>query len=190
MTMNNRKTRLSRTYVRVGIFLLLPMMMVSCGSNDWSADPAWITHTGDQGGFTVLLPNGAAEENHTVGTGATRTEINVLRKKHGPESVGVTVGTLKGVAMSMSRNDVLRETMKGAANNTRGEVLTEKFVQLGEVPGIEFTIRVPSTQMIVRQRNYLRGDKLYTLIAAYRENSTLATRVHEFFTSFQLAAVK
>ena len=114
--------------------------------------------------------------------------MNTLRVKHGNESIGVTYGKLPGYSNVMSTKEVLKQTAKGAANSTLGDIIYEKFVVQGEIVGIDFMIR--RQNLFIRQRNYLRGETLYTLIATYYENSTLENRTDLLFNSFRFTPLE
>jgi hypothetical protein len=81
---------------------------------------------------------------------------------------------------------MLAEGRDGVVNQIKGTVSDEKAVELdGGHPGKAFT--VTSADAIMKVRNYLVGNRLYTLIATHHP-SVQAARAEEFLDSLELTA--
>jgi hypothetical protein len=166
------------------------LILLSLSLQSARADETWKEFESKEGGFKVLLPGTPTAQKMTQKAGdGSDVELAIYRL---PPVGGTTfIVSTSDFAESYLKNPaekILDNARDGSVTRSKGKLVSEKKVKLGDHPGREFVVSMPKDQGFIRARAYLVGKRQYTLLIAAKDDKAIATKeVEAFIDSFKLA---
>jgi hypothetical protein len=155
------------------LVVLVPLMLAGCSDR-------MVPYTNEAGGFTVLLP-GTPEVTTTKNKEGHDVPTVVLNERSGTYTISWQVPKAQGTESADAKLDT---ASKGMAEIINGLDHGFKAIKLGEWPGREIIIEIPTKQTWLRVRLYMVGDRLYNVITSgsrWWVDSAEARRFHDSF---------
>ncbi len=144
----------------------------------------WIEYRSDEGGFTVLLPAEPKVQTQLTDTAAGTVQLTMALTEMENYATGVSFNEIPSEA-SANPETLLAGGRKGAAENLKGTVVSDKPIKLGPYPGTEFVVET-SNNLIYTARVYVVDDRLYQILFLAPKDQIDQFDVHGFFDSFTL----
>jgi hypothetical protein len=145
--------------------------------------PDWKPFVYASDGFSVFFPSQPKAEKQNVSNVAGTFELRTYVAEDSTTSLIAAVCDYGPIAAGKDPAAVLDDAKKGAINNIKGQLVSEKKITLGANPGVEF--EADSDSAHVSARIYLVGSVLYQTIIASPLNVKYAD-VGRFLDSFKL----
>jgi hypothetical protein len=144
----------------------------------------WIEYRSEEGGFTVLLPAKPEVKTQSTATVAGTVSLTTALTEMKNYAAGVSFNDIPSQAAT-DPEAVLSGGRKGAAQNLKGTVVSEKPIKLGPYPGTEFVVETPDN-LIYTARIYVVNDRLYQILFLTSKDQIDQFDVSGFFDSFTL----
>ncbi len=144
----------------------------------------WIEYRSEEGGFTVLLPAQPEVKTQSTATLAGTVPLTMALTEMKNYAAGVSFNDFPS-QVTADPETVLSGGRKGAAQNLKGTVVSEKPVKLGSYPGTEFVVEAPNN-LIYTARIYVVNDRLYQILFLTSKDQIDQFDVQGFFDSFKL----
>jgi hypothetical protein len=169
------------------LLCVLALLAPSCRKK--VADP-WREFSAADGRFKVLIPVVPREQVEKLDTPAGAVEAHVLMADGYGKIVGFGLfwSEYPEVAFQQLKPEqILDASRDSAVGNIHGSLVREQKIELDGHPGREIVIKVLDSDVLVRQRMFLVGRRLYQINCVLHEpERTAATEVERFLTSFKL----
>ena len=153
------------------------------------ADDPWKEYTSRAGKFKVLLPGTpkVQEINEKAGDGSDVKITNYRTQAAGGLTVIVATSDFAEQYAKVPADKILDNAREGALTRSRGTLVREKKLRLGDHPGREYVIRFPKEQGVIRARAYLVGARQYSLLVAGKDEKAVTSReANAFMESLKL----
>jgi hypothetical protein len=152
------------------------------------SESVWKPFSSPEGGFTVLFPGQPNADKGNTNTAANSNNLqsfSVLRENEALYVVSYkdVVETL--IQNSRNPNKVLASVVSGIEKGSKGKVLGENSISLGNFPGREIRIRLEKN-IILLGRIYLVNKRVYQLFVVTNQEANLTKSIDGFFKSFQV----
>lgn len=145
--------------------------------------PNWNSHSYPADGFSAIFPFEPSLQKQNVPTDAGTFELRAYLAEEDQAAVFVGVCDYGSAVAGRDPDTVLQGAKKGAVDNVKAHLLSEKKITLGIYPGVEFVAE--NDTMHFNARVFLVGTTLYqTLTAAPLARPYYG--VTRFLDSFQL----
>jgi hypothetical protein len=144
----------------------------------------WIEYRSDEGGFTVLLPAEPEVKTQLTDTAAGTVQLTMALTEMENYAAGVSFNEIPSEA-SADPETLLAGGRKGAAENLKGTVVSDKPIKLGPYPGTEFVVETPN-DLVYTARVYVVNDRLYQILFLAPKDQIDQFDVQAFFDSFTL----
>jgi len=159
----------------------LPLMLAGQG-----AGTDWVRLNPKGQGFSVLLPGTASEHEGKLTTKAGAVDVAYFLVEYKDLTYVVSVSKFpKGTLKADTQNKRLENARDGALESAGGELVSEKAVKLGTVPGRELLI--DGKKAFVRTRIYAAENRLYQTMAVGSKDKVHGANAKRFFDSFKIA---
>lgn len=145
--------------------------------------PNWKTYNYPADGFTVSFPSDPEVSASNVPVGSTSYQLRTYLVDLGQSGFMIGVCQFGSLVEGKDPNDLLQGGKKGALEESKTHLVSEKKISLGGVPGLEFDAE--NDTMHARARIFLAGSVLYEVIEAYPIGKPL-DRAEEFLDSFRI----
>jgi hypothetical protein len=157
--------------------LTLIIAAITAHSQDWK------TYTYAADGFSVSLPSDPKADKESVDTDGGPVELRSYLATDGDVALYVGLCDYGPKAAQANSDDVLQGAKKGALNNAKATLVSEKPITLGANHGLEF--EATSSSGHISARIYMVGGILYQMIVVVPPNGSYANRTR-FLDSFHL----
>jgi hypothetical protein len=165
------------------------LCLAACGT----AEPAkWVDVAPDGAGFAVSLPEQPKREQHISATpsGDVQTDVYSADRPGGGFYI-VVVEWLPPTTDSEGASAVILDSAcERTAGSALGTLASKKVIVVGNRPGREVEIDVPSTSAPgggkIRGRIVLAGNRLYQTLALVPKGEITAETTNHFLDSFRL----
>lgn len=144
----------------------------------------WIEYRSEEGGFTILLPGKPQEQTQSTDTAAGTVPLTMALAEMENYAAGVSFNEIPMEA-AVDPEKILAGGRKGAAQNLKGTVVSDKPIRLGAYPGSEFVVETPNN-LIYTARIYVVNDRLYQILFLASKDQIDQFDVQGFFDSFTL----
>ncbi len=91
-----------------------------------------------------------------------------------------------GMLADIGINPTLRDFWKGVVKSVGGELRANDPIQHGQLSGREILVFVPLGSLILRQRMFIEGDRMYQIMYAGPFGTQDSPEVEAFFASFRV----
>lgn len=146
----------------------------------------WIEYRSDKGGFSILLPQKPQEQTQPIDTAGGTAQLNLALVNAGDFTLGVSYNDIPAEALkSGDANTLLQGGRDGTAKNLKGRVVSDKAINLGAYPGIEFVVEAPDS-VRYQARVYVVDNRLYQIMFIAPQNKADQIDTAAFFDSFKL----
>jgi hypothetical protein len=145
--------------------------------------PDWKPYIYRTDGFSASFPSPPTIEKQNVTSSGGTYELRTYETDDSATALIAAVCDYGASAASKDPDSVLADAQKGAVNNIKGQLVSEKKINLGANHGVEF--QVDSDSANVTARIYLVGTVLYQMIVAAPLKTNYAD-TRRFLDSFQL----
>ncbi|MGA2047373.1 MAG: hypothetical protein ABSG96_06755 [Terracidiphilus sp.] len=145
--------------------------------------PDWKPYTYRTDGFSASFPSPPTIEKQNVNSSGGAFELRTYEADDSATALIAAVCDYGATAASKDPDAVLDDAKKGAVNNIKGQLVSEKKINLGVNHGVEF--EADSDSAHVTARIYLVGSVLYQVIVAAPLKTKYAD-TSRFLDSFQL----
>ncbi len=172
--------------MRAVLLGLLALVLVAARDKD----DAWQDFTSKDGGFEVSMPGKPVEQKDSLRTPSGPLDLVmyvVERKKEETAYIAMFCEFPESVFKSGTDEKRLDYARNRAVASTKGKLVGEKKIKLGDYPGRELQFEVEG-KGLVRQRMYAVKDKLYQLLVAGPKEAALGKDADRFLQSFKLKA--
>lgn len=152
------------------------------------AQSIWKPFSSQEGRFKVLMPGTPSEDKSNVNTKAGEITINrfsVRRENEALYAVAYSDLPDKFSLNSADINPLLSEIAAGFAAGSRGRLVSQRNIRLGNVPGREIRLQL-ERGAIARGRLYVANKRLYQVVVATAKEKNLTKSIEGFFNSFQI----
>jgi len=141
----------------------------------------------DEGKFSVEFP-AAPEARIMRGVGSCESIRHEFRFLQGKRSWLAIYKDCKppGMLADFGIPQALRDFSKGMAQVLHGEVRANDPIELGTVPGREFLVYIERTNLVVRGRVFVKGDRVYQVMYAGPAGTHEEPDIESFFASFRI----
>jgi hypothetical protein len=146
-----------------------------------AADRKQYRYGGD--GFSAWFPSPPVLQNQKINTEGGPVDLRTYVVENPPGALIAAVCDYGTAAAGKDPDVLLEDARKGAVDNLKGHLASEKKIALGAYHGIEF--EADSDTAHVSARVYLVGTTLYQMIVASPANARSADTAR-FLDSFQL----
>jgi hypothetical protein len=135
-------------------------------------------------GLTFYMPSDPVEQTRTLRVG--ERELAATQYVFSLDDAGAFVFMCSDLPKERTASDagVLRAAKDRVIQTLRGRVANEIQVEAGVVPGVEIRIRTPN-DTVVRQRMFVRGDRLIQAIAAGPKEFVSSVDAEKFFRALR-----
>ncbi len=149
----------------------------------------WQDYKSSAGKFSVQLPSKPQEQSQDQKTDVGTIKLNMVIAESNDS--GYFVGYADFPNKISNPADVqkgLGDSVKGSVANLKGEIKSEKEFLLGDVPCRDFEAggKVQSTDVSMKGRFCLAGNRLYQVFALGAKDKISTTDVDRFITSFKI----
>ncbi|PZV19039.1 MAG: hypothetical protein DCF20_03100 [Pseudanabaena sp.] len=150
---------------------------------------SWQDYKSSTGKFSVQLPSKPQEQSQEQKTNVGTIKLNMVIAE--ASESGFFVGYADFPNKIANPADVqkgLGESVKGSVANLKGVIKSEKEYMLGDVPCRDFeaTGKVQTTDVSMRGRFCLAGNRLYQVFALGAADKIAAADVDRFIKSFKI----
>lgn len=145
--------------------------------------PDWKPYSYPADGFSASFPAAPTLEKQNISSGGGTFELRTYVAEDSATALIAAVCDYGATAASKDPDAVLADAEKGAINNIKGQLVSEKKITLGANHGVEF--EADSDSAHVSARIYLVGSILYQVIVAAPLKTKYAD-TGRFLDSFQL----
>lgn len=152
------------------------------------AQSVWKPFSSKEGGFTILLPGTPTQETSRVNTDVGPVSVKrfyVIRNNEALYGVAYSDFPNKSSLNSGEINQLLAQVVSGFVQGSRGKLVSQKPIRLGDFPGREVRIQLPQG-VIARGRIYWVNNRLYQVVVATNKENSLTKTIEGFFNSFRL----
>lgn len=152
------------------------------------AQSIWKPFSSQEGGFTILMPGNPKEQNRTVTTKLGSIPIktfSVIRQNEALYGVGYSDLPGNSSLNSSEINELLTGIASGFAEGSRGKIVSQQNIRLGNFQGREIRLRL-ERGVIAIGRMYLVNKRLYQVVVATNKERNLTKSIEGFFRSFRL----
>jgi hypothetical protein len=163
-------------------FQLLPRQATEAATPA-AAAPGWKPYTYPSDGFSASFPSAPTMQKQNVTTDAGTLELRTYVAEDSSAAFIGAVCDYGATAAGKDADTLLESAQKGAIDNLKAHLLSEKKIALGANHGVEFEADSDTTH--ISARIYLAGTTLYQIIVAGPLNARPAD-TSRFLDSFQL----
>lgn len=146
--------------------------------------------TSKSGGFSVMTPATLKESTQSTDTAIGPIDIHTFLAEVGNRAYVVGYSDYPAEIMRQSDPEqILDGSRDGAADNLKGQVISENSLTLDNHPGREFVINATAQnnlKMTVKARIYLVKNRLYQVMLATPQNEFNPSDADAFLKSFKL----
>jgi hypothetical protein len=171
--------------------LIVVALAIAC-SPAWADEP-WKEYSSKDGGFTVLLPGTPNIQKMTQKAG-DGSDVKIVAYRPPPAGnirVIVSTSDFAEQYLKVSPDKILDNARDASVSNSKGTLVREKKIKLGENPGREIVVKFPKDQGYLRARAILVGSRQYSLLYAGKDEKDVTSKEAEaFFASFKLTKEK
>ena len=143
----------------------------------------WKTYPYPADGFSASFPSQPRFEKQNIPTDAGTVEYHSYTADDNSSALIAGITNFGATLAGKDPGVILQGAKKGAVTNSKGKLVSEKSITLGNNPGIEFVIDSDSAR--VTARVYLVGTSIYEMIVASPQQANYA-EVTRFLDSLQL----
>lgn len=156
----------------------------------------WHLFKSEQYGYKIKFPKEPTEKTQLVNSEIGELKMNILiydTSKVGKDDnliymVNYTEypDTLISSEKTEILDDFFRNSIDGAVKNVRGELLSEKIIQIGKYPGRDIKIDFRDGMAFIRMKIYLVNNKMYLLQTITQNKRDFNKSITKFMDSFEL----
>jgi hypothetical protein len=174
---------ITERYADAARFLDSFQLLSRTGAKPAAPAPDWKPYSYPADGFSASFPTAPALEKQNISSGGGSYELRTYEADDSSTALIAAVCDYGASATSKEPDAVLEDAKKGAINNIKGQLVSEKKITLGANHGVEFEADGESAH--VTARLYLVGSVLYQMIVAAPVKANYAD-ASRFLDSFQL----
>jgi hypothetical protein len=163
-------------------FQLLPRPAAQAAAPPAPA-PDWKPYSYPTDGFSASFPSAPTIEKQNISSGGGTFELRTYETDDSATALIAAVCDYGATAASRDPDTILEDAQKGAINNIKGQLVSEKKITLGANHGVEF--EADSDNAHISARIYLVGSVLYQMIVAAPLKTKYAD-TGRYLESFQL----
>jgi hypothetical protein len=150
---------------------------------------SWQDYKSSAGKFTVQVPSKPQEQSQDQKTNVGTIKLNMVIAE--ASNSGYFVGYADFPNKIANPADIqkgLGDSVKGSVANLKGIIKSEKEYMLGDVPCRDFeaTGKVKATDVSMKGRFCLAGNRLYQVFALGAADKIAAADIDRFITSFKI----
>jgi hypothetical protein len=161
------------------IFAIVAATLVGCSRED--------TVVSQDGGFKATFPIKAQATSMPVKTGELEVTMKmVAAEKNGASFVVSYVDYPAGSLGQKSPDQAFQDIVDGTVGNVEGTLRSAEPITLGGTQGREVLIDVPKQNVVVHERIFLVGDRLYQVMYGGPKGTESAKEAMAFLDSFKL----
>ncbi|MBP7688077.1 MAG: hypothetical protein KA765_09220 [Thermoflexales bacterium] len=146
--------------------------------------------TSKSGGFSVMTPATLKESTQSADTAIGQIDMHTFLAEVGNRAYIVVYADYPAEIMQQSDPEqILDGGRDGAADNLKGQILSENTLTLDNHPGREFVINATAQdnlEMTVQARLYLVKNRLYQIMLAAPQSEFKSSDADAFLKSFKL----
>jgi len=149
---------------------------------------AWTSFTSAEGRFTVLMPAKPNTEVKDTNTAQGNLALHLFSAANDNGYFLISYNDFPNVDETNVQT-ALEAGRTGAIESMGGELVSERKISMGNIPGLEFSAKKISEgpEIIANARLYFVGHRLYQLLVlAYKPHAD-SPDIQKFLTSFELA---
>jgi hypothetical protein len=181
-----------RTMRVSGLAVWAMLLLIAAALGAQSPAPAtapsaqgWKTYTYTPDGFSVSMPSEPDIAKRNVDTDAGSFELRSYTSTDGDTAMFVGVCDYGSKTESKDPNTLLQGAKKGALENSKSQLVSEKQITFGIYPGLTF--EGENDQIHFTARFYMVGSTLYETLVVYPLGKPYANAAR-FLDSFQMTA--
>jgi len=164
----------------VAAALALAGALSGCGRGE-----AWTTVTAEDASFRVEMPGRARHARRALGTPAGQAPIEMWVREDGERAFVAGYTELpEAVRARFHPERLLDSARDGAIERVRGKLLREAPRELAGVPGRRIEIAAEGGRVWVRGDLFVRGRRLYQVLATVAPAEAESAAVRRFLDSF------
>ncbi|MEW5859674.1 MAG: hypothetical protein AB1861_20195 [Cyanobacteriota bacterium] len=153
------------------------------------AQSVWKPFSSSAGGFTVLMPGTPNQSQETIQTKAGPIKVQLFQTFR-PNQAGYVVGysdlPANAIKTPSDVNSFFAGAITGFTNSSKGKLLSQRNINLGNYPGREFKVQL-SQGVIVKSRFYLVDRRrFYQVFVVTDKEQDLVKSIDGFLTSFKV----
>ena len=165
---------------------LMTAMAATAAADDWEVTKS------QEGNFKAELPGEAtySSQDQPTDAGTVQLHMYVYESEEGDTAyIAMYTDFPKGLSDAADPNALLDGAREGAVGSVGGQLVKEEKVKFGKYPSRILTIEgeQDGTEMVIRQRLILVGNRLYQqIVASSKEDPAPEEDVRKFYKSFEL----
>lgn len=168
-------------------FQLLPRPVAETAAPANPAPQGWKPYAYPADGFSAVFPSTPVAAKQSISTGAGNFELRTYTVEDSSAELIAAVCDYGATAQGKDPDAIIDGAEKGAVNNIKGHLVSERKITVGASHGVAFEADSESAHLSARI--YLAGATLYQLVVASPLNSPYIGTAR-FFDSFQLLPAK
>jgi hypothetical protein len=149
--------------------------------------PDWKRVAPDGAGFAVYMPDEPKEEKQQIRSGGGTLELTKHVVSLDDDGAYVVMYSDLPAGRTAEADRLFQAARDRVVQSLRGELLGDSRVQLGDLAGREIQVQA-ARGILIRQRMFVSGNRLYQVIAAGPRMFTNSPDVGNYLRSFRLVS--
>lgn len=173
-------------------FFSLPILLALCALAAQAGDDKAqrIVFNSESGGFSVTFPQKPKKQINKTPTDLGQIDVHIFLVDLKDRAFLTSYNDYpNGTVTPDTRKTILDGVIEGNAKGSKGKVLEQKVVTTGKkekLEGREVLIEMENIKGFYRARVYLKGDRLYQVVALGAGDWAKSDEVTKYLDSFEL----